>query len=182
MPPPSRRRRRDAVRRLVPCDHRPARRRLRRGFHGGMAQQGATPSPTAGAACGDGVLSPRGGGAAMCAVPRGLRREPRAPRDRLGLAPPVGGAGLAGPGWAAMTHQVTNRAALAPLEDIEARRLANEELAAATTDVIDQAVYGNRAEAYKTALRIVARALPRIIAEAQRLPVEDWTEAELRLA
>ena len=64
--------------------------------------------------------------------------------------------------------EVTNRAALALLEDIEARRLANEELAATATDVIDQAVYGNRAEAYHTALRIVARALPAIMAEAQR--------------
>ena len=63
--------------------------------------------------------------------------------------------------------EVTNRAALALLEDIEARRLANEELAAATTDVIEQAVYGNRAEAYHTALRIVARALPAIIEEAE---------------
>ena len=72
-----------------------------------------------------------------------------------------------------MTHEVTNRAALALLEDIEARRLANEELAAAASEVIDQAVYGNRAEAYQTALRIVARALPAIIEEAERLPEPD---------
>ena len=65
---------------------------------------------------------------------------------------------------------LTNRAALALLEDIEARRLANEELAAAATDVIEQAVYGNRAEAYHTALRIVARALPAIVAEAEAGP------------
>jgi len=69
--------------------------------------------------------------------------------------------------------EITNRAALALLEDIEARRLANEELAAAATDVIEQAVYGNRAEAYQTALRIVARALPAIIEEAERLPEPD---------
>jgi len=66
--------------------------------------------------------------------------------------------------------EITNRAALALLEDIEARRLANEELAAKATDVIEQAVYGNRAEAYQTALRLVARALPAIIEEADGTP------------
>ena len=63
--------------------------------------------------------------------------------------------------------EITNRAALALLEHTEARRHANEELPAAATDVIEQAVYGNRAEAYQTALRIVARALPAIVAEAR---------------
>ena len=58
-------------------------------------------------------------------------------------------------------------AALGLLEGIEARRLANEELAAATTDVLSRAVFANRAEAYQTALRLVARALPAIVAEAQ---------------
>ena len=69
--------------------------------------------------------------------------------------------------------EVTNRAALALLEEIEARRLANEELAAVAADVIEQAVYGNRAEAYQTALRIIVRQLPRIIEEAERLPEPD---------
>ena len=72
-----------------------------------------------------------------------------------------------------MTHEVTNRAALALLEDIEARRLANEELAAVAADVIEQAVFANREEAYQTALRLVARHLPRIIEEAERLPEPD---------
>ena len=69
--------------------------------------------------------------------------------------------------------EITNRAALALLEDIEARRLANEELAAKATDVLSGAVYRNRAEAYQTALRIVVRHLPRIIEEAERLPEPD---------
>ena len=72
-----------------------------------------------------------------------------------------------------VTAEITNRAALALLEKIEARRLANEELAAAASEVIDQSVYGNRAEAYQTALRIVVRHLPRIIEEAERLPEPD---------
>ena len=66
--------------------------------------------------------------------------------------------------------EITNRAALALLEDIEARRLANEELAAAATDILSCAVFANREEAWRTALRLVARALPRIIVEVEAGP------------
>lgn len=78
-----------------------------------------------------------------------------------------------------MTGKLTNRAALALLEDIEARRLANEELAAKATATIDSAVFRNREEAWRTALRLVAHALPAIIDEAARSPDPPWTELRL---
>ncbi len=65
-----------------------------------------------------------------------------------------------------MTGEITNRAPLDLLEDIEARRLANEELLAKATDHITRGVYANRLEVWTTAIRIVTLALPTIVEES----------------
>lgn len=70
-------------------------------------------------------------------------------------------------------------AADALLADLEARRLANEELLAKATDHITRGVYANRLEVWTTAIRIVTKALPAIERQASRLPDPAWTELRL---
>ena len=68
-----------------------------------------------------------------------------------------------------MMAEITNRPALALLEDLEERRHANEELAQkyAATDIVSVAVFANHEEAYRFAIRLVVAALPRIIDDAR---------------